>query len=66
MILILVALLIGFACGYGVRELIARRRRAARLTKYYQKYPEERPQHSEERTGLLRRFLENPRWPFFL
>jgi hypothetical protein len=26
---VLVALLIGFVCGYGVRELIGRRRRAA-------------------------------------
>jgi hypothetical protein len=45
MIIDLLALLIAFACGYGVRELKARRRRAVRLKTFYQKYPEERPQH---------------------
>jgi len=38
----LLAMLIGFGCGYGLRELISRRRRADRLEKYYQKYPEKR------------------------
>jgi len=66
MIIDLLALLIAFACGYGVRELIARRRRAVRLERYYQKYPEERRQHPEERTGLIRGFFKNPRWPYFL
>ena len=39
---LLILLLFGFACGYGVRELMSRRRRAAVLERYYQKYPEER------------------------
>jgi hypothetical protein len=38
----LLVMLIGFGCGYGLRELIGRRRRAARREKYYQKYPEKR------------------------
>jgi hypothetical protein len=32
-------LFIGFALGYGVRELIARRRRAAAREKFYQEHP---------------------------
>jgi hypothetical protein len=36
-------LLIGFACGYGVREWVSRRRRAAVLAEYYKRHPEERP-----------------------
>ena len=36
MIDVLVALLIGFICGYGVRELISRRRRA----EYRRRHPE--------------------------
>jgi hypothetical protein len=43
MILGLILLLIGFACGYAVRELISRRRRAAIRREYYQKHPEEQP-----------------------
>ena len=33
-------LFIGFACGYGLREIIARRRRNAAREKYYQEHPE--------------------------
>ena len=44
LLILLPLLLISFACGYGVRELISRRRRAAERAKYYQKHPEERPQ----------------------
>jgi hypothetical protein len=36
-------LLIGFASGYGVREWVSRRRRAAVLAEYYKRHPEERP-----------------------
>jgi hypothetical protein len=36
-------LLVGFACGYGVREWVSRRRRAAVLAEYYKRHPEERP-----------------------
>jgi hypothetical protein len=32
--------LVGFACGYGVREYIARRRHAADREKFYQEHPE--------------------------
>jgi hypothetical protein len=35
-------ILIGFACGYGVRELMSRRRRDAIRRKYYHDHPEER------------------------
>jgi hypothetical protein len=43
MIDVLVALLIGFICGYGVRELIARRRRA----EYRRRHPERFPSYTE-------------------
>jgi hypothetical protein len=33
-------LLIGFACGYGIREWIARRRRIAAREKFYQEHAE--------------------------
>jgi hypothetical protein len=33
---------IGFACGYGVRELLARRRHAAAREKFFKEHPEER------------------------
>ena len=33
-------LFIGFVCGYGVRELIARRRRATARKIFHEKYPE--------------------------
>ena len=39
----LFVILISFACGYGVRELISRRRRAAIREEYYRNHPEERP-----------------------
>jgi hypothetical protein len=39
---LLFLLFISFACGYGVRELIARRRRAAAREKFYQEHPEMR------------------------
>jgi hypothetical protein len=39
---LLFVILVSFACGYGVRELISRRRHAADREKYYQKHPEER------------------------
>ena len=41
-LLLILPLLISFACGYGVRELISRLRRAAAREKYYQAHPEER------------------------
>jgi hypothetical protein len=33
-------LLVGFACGYGIREWIARRRRIAAREKFYQEHAE--------------------------
>ena len=39
-----VLVLIGFACGYGVREWISRRRRAAAREKFYKRSEEEQPQ----------------------
>ena len=42
----ILTLLIGFALGYGVRDLISRRRRAAQRVRYFQThgyYPEDRP-----------------------
>jgi len=41
-ILILLLLLISFACGYGIREWKSRRRHAAAREEYYRKHPEER------------------------
>ena len=40
----ILALFIGFACGYGVRELKSRRRRATIQLKYhpYHEHPNER------------------------
>jgi hypothetical protein len=40
LLLILLPLLISFGCGYGVRELISRRRRAAEREKFLSKHPE--------------------------
>jgi len=39
----LAVVLISFACGYGVREVISRRRRAIEREKYYRRHPEGRP-----------------------
>jgi len=39
---LLMIIVFSFACGYGLREWISRRRRAAAKEKYYQKYPEKR------------------------
>jgi len=33
-------LFVGFSCGYALRELIARRRRAVAREKFYQENPE--------------------------
>jgi hypothetical protein len=37
---IVILWLVGFACGHGVREYIARRRHAAAREKFYQEHPE--------------------------
>jgi hypothetical protein len=37
---VLLFFIVGFACGYGVRELIARRRKAAAREKFYKEHPE--------------------------
>jgi hypothetical protein len=42
-LLALLLMLISFGCGYGVREWISRRRRAAERELYYKAHPEERP-----------------------
>jgi hypothetical protein len=39
-VILIIVLIIGFAAGYAVRELIGRRRRAAAREKYYQEHPE--------------------------
>jgi hypothetical protein len=36
---VLASLLLGFACGYGVRAIIGGRRRAAARERYYQSHP---------------------------
>jgi hypothetical protein len=41
---LIIALGIGFACGYGVRELISRRRRAAAREKFLRKQEVKREQ----------------------
>jgi hypothetical protein len=38
MFVAILLLLVGFALGYGVRELVSRRRRAAERKRYYEKY----------------------------
>jgi hypothetical protein len=38
--LLALLLVLLFACGYGVRELMARRRRAASRAKFYKDNPE--------------------------
>ena len=40
---LLAVVLISFACGYGVREVISRRRRAIERERYYRRHPEGRP-----------------------
>ena len=39
---LLLVIIISFGCGYGVREWLSRRRRAAEREKYYERHPEER------------------------
>ena len=36
----LLGVFVGFACGYGVREYIARRRRAAARKRFYDEHPD--------------------------
>ena len=38
MFVAILLLLVGFALGYGVRELVSRRRGAAERKRYYEKY----------------------------
>jgi hypothetical protein len=42
LIIDILPLALSFACGYGVREWISRRRRAAARKKYYERYPKAR------------------------
>jgi hypothetical protein len=42
LISIVTALCIGFACGYGVRELISRRRRASAREEYLKRQEQKR------------------------
>jgi hypothetical protein len=60
--LLFLMLIISFGCGYGVREWISRRRRAAEREKYYKAHPEERlidlklpPRSSTDQGGGNRR-----------
>ena len=40
LLLVLLLFFVRFACGYGVRELIARRRRAVARKIFHEKHPE--------------------------
>ena len=40
LLLLLIIVFVSFACGYGVREFIARRRRAAARKKFYDEHPD--------------------------
>jgi hypothetical protein len=53
MILGVLPLLIAFGCGYGVRELISRHRRAVEREKFYQRHPEARPEESVMESPIL-------------
>ena len=53
---ILLLFFVGFACGYGVRELIARRRRATARAKFYEDNPELRRLRGREASATQRRF----------
>ena len=44
MLQLILGLVVGFACGYGVRELISRRRRAAAREKFLRKREQKREQ----------------------
>jgi hypothetical protein len=46
-VLLLLVLAIGFALGYGVREIISRRRRAAAEERYWEEKPAGRMPHLE-------------------
>jgi hypothetical protein len=39
-LLVLLLFIVGFACGYAVRELVARRRKAAARKKFYDERPD--------------------------
>jgi hypothetical protein len=41
---LILGLVVGFACGYGVRELISRRRRAVAREKFLRKREQKREQ----------------------
>jgi len=40
LIAVLLSLIISFACGYGVREWVSRRRHAAARKDYFERHPE--------------------------
>jgi hypothetical protein len=48
LISLIIPLGIGFACGYGLRELISRRRRAAAREAYFRKQKEKQEQKRYE------------------
>jgi hypothetical protein len=48
-----ISFLIGFAFGYGVRELISRRRRAAERKRFYERHRELREQKKDITDFLL-------------
>lgn len=54
-------LLIAFGCGYGVRELLSRRRRAIEREKFYQRNPEKRPEEAGADTPILDAFYREAR-----
>jgi hypothetical protein len=53
-LLLTLGLVVGFACGFGVRELISRRRRAAAREKFLRKQEQKREQkHYDESNSEL-------------
>jgi membrane protein DedA with SNARE-associated domain len=59
-LLLILGLVVGFACGYGVRELISRRRHAAARERFLRRQEQKRAQKRYDDIGnmetrLLRR-----------
>ena len=58
-LVIMFLLVISFACGYGLRDWISRRRRQEVRKKFYERYPKPhaRPSKTETMTGANHREL---------
>jgi hypothetical protein len=59
MLVIMFLLAISFACGYGLRDWISRRRRKEVRKKFYERYPKPHayPSKTETMTGATHREL---------